>query len=203
VQPTLAANGTLTFTPAPNANGTATVTVFAVDNGGTAKGGVDTSAAQTFVIAITPVDETLTAIQGWRQQHFGSSENSGNAADLATPDGDGIANLVKYALNITPGSSGASGLPKPEWTEVAGSRYLALSVTRDPARNDVILDIEAGSDLVGWTVVGRSVNGAAFSGSGVVSETDASGGRKLAVIRDTVDATTTPRRFLRVKVSSN
>jgi len=203
VQPTLAADGTLTFTPAPNANGTATVTVFAVDNGGTAKGGVDTSAAQTFVIAITPVDETLTAIQSWRQQHFGSSENSGNAADLATPDGDGISNLVKYALNITPGSSGASGLPKPEWTEVAGSRYLALSVTRDPARNDVILDIEAGSDLDDWTVVGRSVNGAAFSGSGVVSETDASGGRKLAVIRDTVDATTTPRRFLRVKVSSN
>ena len=40
-------NGTLTYTPAANANGTATVTVAIKDNGGTANGGVDTSAPQT------------------------------------------------------------------------------------------------------------------------------------------------------------
>ena len=45
VQPTVVANGTLTYTPAANANGTATVTVQLHDNGGTANGGVDTSAA--------------------------------------------------------------------------------------------------------------------------------------------------------------
>src|SRR5204862_6531415 len=44
------ATGTLTYQTAANANGTATVTVVAKDNGGTANGGADTSASQTFTI---------------------------------------------------------------------------------------------------------------------------------------------------------
>ncbi|HOV50656.1 MAG TPA: Ig-like domain-containing protein, partial [Candidatus Cryosericum sp.] len=44
--PAVASNGTLTYTPAPDANGTATVTVILQDNGGTANGGVDSSASQ-------------------------------------------------------------------------------------------------------------------------------------------------------------
>jgi murein DD-endopeptidase MepM/ murein hydrolase activator NlpD len=55
--PAVALNGTLTFTPAPDANGTATVTVRLQDNGGTANGGQDTSAPQTFTITITPVND--------------------------------------------------------------------------------------------------------------------------------------------------
>jgi hypothetical protein len=49
--------GTLTYTSAPNANGTATVTVKLHDNGGTANGGVDTSAGQTFTIFVAPVND--------------------------------------------------------------------------------------------------------------------------------------------------
>jgi len=56
-QPAIAADGTLTFTPAPNATGTATVTVRAQDDGGTANGGVDTSAAQTFTIVVNSVND--------------------------------------------------------------------------------------------------------------------------------------------------
>jgi hypothetical protein len=51
-QPTIDSNGTLTFTPALNAAGSALVSVQIHDNGGTANGGVDTSAAQTFVISM-------------------------------------------------------------------------------------------------------------------------------------------------------
>src|SRR4029079_11180215 len=50
VQPAIAANGTLTYTPSATVTGTATVTVRIHDNGGVANGGVDTSAAQTFTI---------------------------------------------------------------------------------------------------------------------------------------------------------
>lgn len=57
VQPAVAADGTLTFTLAPNANGSATVTVRLHDDGGTAFGGVDTSAPQTFTITVTPVND--------------------------------------------------------------------------------------------------------------------------------------------------
>ncbi|HXG10475.1 MAG TPA: Ig-like domain repeat protein [Gemmataceae bacterium] len=64
VPPAIAANGTLTFTPAPNANGSATVTVRLRDDGGTANGGNDTSAPQTFTITVTPVNDTPSFTKG-------------------------------------------------------------------------------------------------------------------------------------------
>src|SRR6185436_19059093 len=56
-QPAIAPNGTLSFTPAPEANGTATVTVRLQDNGGTDGGGIDTSAPQTFTITVLPIND--------------------------------------------------------------------------------------------------------------------------------------------------
>jgi hypothetical protein len=49
--------GTLTFTPAFEANGSATITIQLQDDDGTANGGVDTSAPQTFIITVTPIYE--------------------------------------------------------------------------------------------------------------------------------------------------
>ena len=61
VQPAVSASGTLTFTPAAGATGSATVTVQLHDNGGVANGGVDTSAPQTFTITVAPTTiPTLT-----------------------------------------------------------------------------------------------------------------------------------------------
>ena len=56
-QPAISSDGSLTYTPAANANGSATVTVQLHDDGGTAGGGIDTSASQTFTIAIAPVND--------------------------------------------------------------------------------------------------------------------------------------------------
>lgn len=55
-QPSIAPDGTLSFTPAPNAVGTATVTVRLQDDGGTANGGNDTSATQSFQITFLSID---------------------------------------------------------------------------------------------------------------------------------------------------
>ncbi|MEW6753871.1 MAG: Ig-like domain-containing protein [Candidatus Latescibacterota bacterium] len=60
VRPSLDASGTLSFTPAPEANGRATVSVRLRDSGGTAAGGVDTSAASPFTITVTPVNDPPT-----------------------------------------------------------------------------------------------------------------------------------------------
>jgi VCBS repeat-containing protein len=54
VLPAIGPDGTLTYTPAANAFGSATITVTLRDDGGTEFGGIDTSAAQTFTIAVTP-----------------------------------------------------------------------------------------------------------------------------------------------------
>jgi hypothetical protein len=51
--PAISPTGTLTYTPAANATGTAHVTVTLKDNGGTANGGRDTSAPQRFSIAVS------------------------------------------------------------------------------------------------------------------------------------------------------
>ena len=55
--PAVSPTGALTYTPAANANGSATITLTLQDNGGTADGGADTSAPQTFVINVTPVND--------------------------------------------------------------------------------------------------------------------------------------------------
>jgi hypothetical protein len=52
VAPAVAADGTLSYTPAGNTIGTTTVTLRVSDDGGTANGGVDTSPTQTFTITV-------------------------------------------------------------------------------------------------------------------------------------------------------
>jgi Bacterial Ig domain/Dockerin type I domain len=53
--------GTLTFTPAANSFGTATITVTVMDNGGTQNGGVDTTQVQ-FTVTVHQVSATVSAI---------------------------------------------------------------------------------------------------------------------------------------------
>jgi hypothetical protein len=57
VPPAVTSAGTLTYTSAPNASGIATITLVLQDNGGTANGGSDTSAQQSFTITVTPVND--------------------------------------------------------------------------------------------------------------------------------------------------
>jgi len=63
VQPAISANGTLTYTPAPDACGSAVVTVVLKDNGGTANGGSDTSATCTFNITVNPLNDSCPVAQ--------------------------------------------------------------------------------------------------------------------------------------------
>ncbi len=58
--PSISSDGTLRFTSAPDANGNATVTVVLHDNGGTANGGHDTSAPQTFLVTVTALNDAPT-----------------------------------------------------------------------------------------------------------------------------------------------
>jgi hypothetical protein len=67
VQPAIAPDGTLTYTPAANANGLATITVTAHDDGGTANGGTNTSTSQTRAITITAVNDAPTFTAGANQ----------------------------------------------------------------------------------------------------------------------------------------
>jgi hypothetical protein len=71
VAPDVAPDGTLTFTPADNANGAATVTVTAHDDGGTANGGSDTSVPHSFTLTIDPVNDPPSFTKGANQSVLG------------------------------------------------------------------------------------------------------------------------------------
>src|SRR5690606_15025888 len=62
--PTVSADGTLRFTTAPDVSGSAVITLELSDDGGTADGGVDTSAPQNFTITVTPVNDPPSASIG-------------------------------------------------------------------------------------------------------------------------------------------
>src|SRR5215831_5779389 len=85
--------GVLTYTAGPNANGTATVTVTAKDNGGTANGGLDTSATQTFTNTVTAINDAPSFVKG---------------ADQTVLDTAGPQTIGGWATNISPGPSNES-----------------------------------------------------------------------------------------------
>src|SRR5581483_10351956 len=62
--PSVAPDGTLTYTPAANASGTSTFEVAVQDSGGTADGGVDTSSSQTFTITVNFVNQAPSFTRG-------------------------------------------------------------------------------------------------------------------------------------------
>ncbi len=68
LQPTISANGTLTYALKPGVVGTANVTVVLHDNGGTANNGVDTSAPLTFAINVQHVNHAPTIVAPLQNQ---------------------------------------------------------------------------------------------------------------------------------------
>jgi uncharacterized delta-60 repeat protein len=70
----------------------------------------------------SPFNLTLTGTgytpqQSWRFGHFNSADNTGDAADLADFDKDGVLNLMEFAFDLDPKSgnatNGAAKLPEP------------------------------------------------------------------------------------------
>ncbi len=87
-------NGDLTFTPAANANGSATISVRIKDNGGTADGGVDTSATQSFVINVTAVNDAPSFVKG---------------ADVSVLQNATAQTMTPWATAISPGPADEAG----------------------------------------------------------------------------------------------
>ena len=53
-----------------------------------------------FALAADP--QTVTSIEAWRHQYFGTLFSEGDAADLANPSQDGLCNLLKFAFGLNP-----------------------------------------------------------------------------------------------------
>jgi len=130
VQPAISPTGTLTYTPASNAGGTATITINLKDNGGTANGGVDTSASQSFTITVNPIGGFIA----FASASSNTTENSGSTTITVTRTGDSSrAATVDYATNADSGlpCSTASGVasPKCDFTAALGTLSFAAGDT--------------------------------------------------------------------------
>ncbi len=110
--PAVAANGDLTYTPAPNAFGSATITLVAQDSGGTANGGNDTSASQTFDITVTPVNDAPAFTKGVNQtvdEDAGAQSVAGWATGISagpSEAGQGVTFVIDSNDNSTLFSAG-------------------------------------------------------------------------------------------------
>lgn len=105
--PAISPTGTLSYTPAANANGTATISVRLDDDGGTANGGLNQSAVQTFVINVTAVNDAPVFTAGANQTVL---EDAGaqTVAGWATGIGDGDPELTQ-TLTFQTTVSGTTG----------------------------------------------------------------------------------------------
>jgi subtilisin family serine protease len=113
VQPAVSADGTLSLAPASGKSGSATVTVRLRDSGGTANGGADTSAAQTFTVTVA--GNVKPEAKG---QTVSLLEDGSQAVVLAGTDADG--SVVSYAV-VTGPSKGTLGGTAPNLVYTPGA----------------------------------------------------------------------------------
>ncbi|MBW4692809.1 MAG: FG-GAP repeat protein [Lyngbya sp. HA4199-MV5] len=102
VAPTIDPTGKLTYTLAPNANGTATVTTRLRDNGGTANGGIDTSPDSIFTITVNPVNDAPSFTKGANQtitEDAGAQTVAGWATAISTGPADEAAQTLNFLVN--------------------------------------------------------------------------------------------------------
>jgi hypothetical protein len=93
VQPAVAVNGTLTFTPGVAANGTATLTLTLTDDA-TRGGAALTTVPQTFTITVTAINDVPSFTKG---------------ADQTVLEDCGVQTVSGWATNVSAGPSNESG----------------------------------------------------------------------------------------------
>ena len=90
-----------------------------------------------------------TPLETWRTTHFATWQATGTAADTADPDGDGLNNLLEYALNGTP--TNAASAPLPTAALVPSTSTLTLTFYRARPAAELTYTVQASSDLATWT----------------------------------------------------
>lgn len=137
-------------------------------------------------------------IDNWRVTHFGpGAGNSGDSADSADPDNDGISNLAEYALSGNP-TIPATAIA-PGYTLPGGVGTFAF--TRNLAATDIALRIEARDSLttgIWQTIATLEIGETIWITEPGISVTDPSSGS--VTITDTAAPGSQSQRFLRLAI---
>jgi hypothetical protein len=137
----------------------------------------------------------------WRQARFGA--NVGNAAiagDNADPDGNGVSNLMEYALGATAGAAANTFMPVMSYSGNA----IALTFSRPVTATEVTYTVQVSNDLTNWSD-GSTYGPAGDTVSNAFTtqiQRSTLGGIETITVRDNVASTTAARRFIRLMVSA-
>ena len=100
-----------------------------------------------------------TPAEQWTLTHFGANPNPATAAFTANPDRDQWVNLLEYALAHDPLIADSGGIVVDLET-VGASKYLRLTLARNPAATDLQFSIEVTGDLktpASWSALGTTI----------------------------------------------
>ncbi len=214
--------GTLTYTPTDNTSGTATVSVVLADDGGTANGGVDTSAAQVFTIEVEFVNDPPTFVGGGNVTVNEDAAPYNTVWATVIDDGDsGVTQGLNFLVQSNDNPSLFS--VAPSINSVTGNLNFSLAANANGIANlsVVLQDDGTGSNtsaLVNFSIsvtavndppvvtpptnvavtrhIGRSFAAASADGllANVTDSADGAGGAPFAVTAQTAAATTNAGR---------
>ncbi len=145
--------------------------------------------------AVTIQDRPVDA---WRSSYFGPEADSARAQPAADFDGDGVANLIEYALGGDP------TLPDPRILPVAslpGDRHLHFDFSRSLVASGIGLDVTASASLRSddWDPIAtwRESSGWMYVTGAQVTEDPSTGEVRIT---DPVSISDTDRRFIRLEI---
>ena len=170
VAPSIDASGKLTYTAAPNSNGSATFNVVVVDGGGTAFGGVDTSIPHSFTIIVAPVNDPPTLGADSVTVLWNSDPNpiAVLANDSGSPDvGEtitviGVSQGTHGTVAIQPGGTGVTYQPNPSFVGTDSFQYTGSDGHGGTAIATVSVNvIRANTQSIDIVAIGSGVGGSA------------------------------------------
>lgn len=142
--------------------------------------------AEDFASVRDPAQNAVVTIEdkpfdAWRFENFSSTQlgDPGISGETADPDGDGLPNLIEYALGLEPNEPNASPL-----TAGDSGGYLAVSAAKNPSATDIIWAAEVSGNLTNWQAA-------------MIETDDAS----TFAARDTVPMADAGSRFIRIKIT--
>ena len=143
-------------------------------------------------LSLTVVSEPdLRLVDQWRLDHFAHYANLGDAANTADPDGDGLSNLLEYALRRDPFTAdGSNGMTVGQTGGTDKYATLTFGRRADP---DLAYTVEATDDLEhgSWDPIFHSNDPSPLDGD---SDT--------LVVEDHVILASNQQRFFRLSVET-
>jgi hypothetical protein len=123
VPPSVDSQGNLTFTPHPNAHGTAHISLKLLDNGGTANGGVNASGEQGFEIVITKQHPLFNAAESGERRGLDVTGSTSAEPDGFIVSGDVLA-VINYINAKGSGEIPEEGPFGPPYVDVNGDNQV-------------------------------------------------------------------------------